>query len=479
MNKAPVIVWFRLDLRLGDHAALFAATDTGRPVIPLFTYADRDEDDRPFGGGSRAWLRRSLPALERELEKKASRLIFRRGSALETIPALVEETGATAVFWNERVEPAAREVSDRLSARLRDLGVERHLHPAPWLHMPGEIVTGQGTMYRVFTPFSKACFATDEPPPPLPVPRKWTSPSRWPESDTLEDLLPQRGSEPSPPAWTRPGSRGAALRLQHFLDGYLEDYPEARDRIDADGTSALSPHLHFGEMTAREIWHKVRGAVDGRSSPPKQKAAHAFLRQVLWREFAMLTLLENPEMGWRPIDRKFEDFGWREDAKGLKAWKEGQTGYPIVDAAMRELNETGWMHNRLRMVVASFLCKHLLVHWTEGERWFWEKLLDADHANNTFGWQWVAGCGLDAAPFIRVFNPILQGKRFDPEGAYVARWLPQLEPLGPKSIHEPWAAPDMELRMAGLTLGDDYPEPIVDHRGARTRALMAFETMRS
>lgn len=479
MSEAPVIVWFRLDLRLGDHPALAAAVDSGRPVIPLFTYADDDEGDRPFGGGSRAWLRRSLPALEKELEKKGSRLILRSGPALKSIPALIEETGATAVFWNERVEPAARDVSEHLSMHLRDLGVERHLHPAPWLHAPGEIVTGQGTMYRVFTPFSRACFAADEPPTPLPVPRKWTSPSRWPASDKLEDLLPERASEPSPPEWTRPGSRGAALRLRQFLNDGLEDYPQTRDRIDEDGTSALSAHLHFGEISAREVWHEVRQSVDGRSSDRKRKAAYAFLRQILWREFAMLTLLENRDMGSRPIDRKFEDFAWRKDPKALNAWKEGRTGYPIVDAAMRELNETGWMHNRLRMVVASFLCKHLLIHWTEGECWFWEKLLDADHANNAFGWQWVAGCGLDAAPFIRVFNPILQGKRFDPDGGYVSRWLPQLEPLGAKYIHEPWAVSDMDLKLAGLTLGKDYPEPVVRHQDARTRALMAFETMRS
>lgn len=482
MPPPPVILWIRSDLRLADHPALRAAADSGRPLLPVFIVSPSvpsvDDADRPIGAGSRAWLRASLAALDHELRALGSRLILRRGPAAEALTALINQTGAESVFWNDRTEPDAPGVSSDLAARLRSHGLDVQVFPASWLRPPGEILSGQGTPYRVFTPFSRACFDAEEPPPPLPAPRKWTSPARWPASDPLGSLLPASGDEPRIPASLTPGFKGAHARLRAFIKSRLDDYPEARDRIDADGTSSLAPHLHFGELTAREIWYAVRTATAD-APPNRRKAAHAFLRQILWREFALLSLREHPDMATQPIQPRFADFGWRRDARALEAWKSGRTGYPIVDAAMRELAATGCMHNRLRMIVASFLCKHLLIHWSEGERWFWEKLLDADAANNAFGWQWVAGCGLDAAPFIRVFNPVLQGRKFDPEGAYVARWLPELAALGANLIHEPWRASPRDLQLAGIRLGETYPEPLVDHAAARTRALHAFESFRS
>lgn len=479
---APLILWFRSDLRLADHPALRAAVDAGRPIIPVFTVSPplppADDAARPLGAGSRAWLRASLAALSHELEARGSRLVLRRGPAAEALPLLIEQTGADTLLWNDRPEPAAARVSAEIAARLRSRALEVQVFPAAWLRLPGEIVSGQGTPYRVFTPYSRACFDAEEPPPPLPAPRTWTSPARWPASDSLAELLPAAPDEPRIPAALSPGFKGAHARLRAFIKSRLDDYPQARDRIDADGTSSLAPHLHFGEITAREVWHAVRSATAD-APPRRRKAAHAFLRQVLWREFAALSLLEHPAMATEPIQPRFADYGWRRDARALDAWKSARTGYPIVDAALRELAATGCMHNRLRMIVASFLCKHLLIHWSEGERWFWEKLLDADLANNAFGWQWIAGCGLDAAPFIRVFNPVLQGRKFDPEGRYLARWLPELAPLGPDLLHEPWKASPLDLQLAGVRLGHTYPDPIVDHAAARTRALHAFESFRS
>lgn len=477
MNSSPVIVWFRLDLRLGDHPALSSAAGEGRPILPVYIDAPGDEGSWAPGAGSRAWLRASLEALEGELRRKGSRLIVRSGPAVEAMARLAEETGAGAVAWNERFEPAAPEVSGGLRRFLESQGIEVRVFPASWLYGPNEILTGQGTPYRVFTPFSRACLAAGDPPPPLPAPRRWKSPETWPASESIDSLFAEEAGALKLPKEFAPGARGARRRLERFLGEGIADYAEARDRIDEEGTSGLAAHLHFGEISGREAWHAVSERTQG-AGPGASKNAWAFLRQLLWREFAALTLAEYPAMADEPIDESFRNFTWRRDARAFEAWKEGRTGYPLVDAAMRELAATGCMHNRLRMVTASFLSKHLLLPWTLGERWFWEKLLDADLANNAFGWQWVAGCGRDAAPFIRVFNPVAQGERFDPKGDYVRRWIPELAGLGAKWIHQPWAAPEKELAGAGIRLGRDYPEPIVNHREARERALMAFEGRR-
>jgi deoxyribodipyrimidine photo-lyase len=473
MTPPPVILWFRFDLRLADHPALSAAAASGRPVIPVFLDAPEDEGRWPLGKGSRVWLRCSLESLDAALRRRSSRLILRRGRATEVLPELAGDTGAAAVYWNERVEPAAIEVSTRLKRRLEQQGVEARGFPASTLYAPGEVVTAQGTSYRVFTPFSRACLALGDPPPPLPTPRRWLSPRAWPASDDPDRLFPEADGAPRIPKPLQPGTRGAWKRLDAFLSERVDAYPVARDRIDEDGASGIAPHLRFGEFSAREVWHAVRRATANAPST-RDRGAAGFLRQLLWREFAMMTLLSEPAMPEKPIHAQFANFPWRRDARGLAAWKAGRTGYPLVDAAMRELAATGCMHNRLRMVAASFLCKHLLLSWAEGEAWFWERLLDADLANNAFGWQWVAGCGLDAAPFIRVFNPVAQGERFDPEGRYIVKWIPELESLHPKHRHAPWTAPS-DFFFSG---GHGYARPIVDHRDARVRALAAFEAVR-
>jgi deoxyribodipyrimidine photo-lyase len=436
----PAIVWLRDDLRLADNPALTAAAERGEPVVLLYLLEEGDEAIRALGAASRWWLHHSLSALA---ESTNAHLVLKRGRAEQVIPALVAETGATAVHWNRRYS-AAREIDARLKSQLRDSGVEAHSHHANLLFEPGTILTAEGTPYRVFTPFWRACSALPVR-EPLPVPAvTWGTA----ESDSLDEwaLLPTRPDWAAGlrAEWT-PGEVGARARLQTFLATGLPLY-HRRDEPAIAATSRLSPHLRFGELSPFQIWHAASG---GHANAAK------FLSEVGWREFSWNILFHSPHLATENYRPAFNAFPWTEaDPEELEAWRHGRTGVPLVDAGMRELWTTGYMHNRVRMVVASFLTKNLLIDWRVGEQWFWDTLVDADAANNPASWQWVAGSGADAAPYFRVFNPQLQAAKFDPQNEYVGRWVPEFDSA-------------------------DYPQPIVDLGESRRRALAAYDQVKA
>jgi len=462
----PVLVWFRQDLRLSDNPAMAAAVERGGPVIPVFVWAPEEEGAWPPGAASRWWLNRSLAALNAELEKRGSRLIVRSGPTAAALSRLVAESGASAVFWNRRYEPAAVARDRELKSMLRARGLAAESFHGNLLFEPWTIRNSAGQPFRVFTAFWRACLIKSVAPASKDAPRKLPSPENWPHSLELSAL----GLEPAVDwaaglreVW-QPGESGARRQLERFRKEALEEYQVGRDRPGVVGTSRLSPHLHFGEISPGQVWRAL--------------SSEAYLRQIGWREFAYHLLFHNPESPQRALRPEFADFPWETDPKTLKAWRRGKTGYPLVDAGMRELWRTGWMHNRVRMVAASFLVKHLLIGWQEGAAWFWDTLVDADLANNTLGWQWVAGCGADAAPYFRIFNPVIQGEKFDPAGEYVRRWIPELAGLPDEWIHKPWKAPASILAEARVALGKTYPFPIVDHDQARARALAALATIK-
>jgi deoxyribodipyrimidine photo-lyase len=452
----PVIVWFRQDLRLSDNPALHAAAANGAPVLPLYVLDDTTPADCAWGGASRWWLHYSLLALDKSLK---GHLVLRRGDAAGIIKALAKETGAQAVLWNRCYEPVGSEQDRKLAEDLGEAGVAAETYNAALLHEPWDLKTKTGTPFRVFTPFWKSMRAlqVDE---PLAAPRL----SRFHEirSDAIESwaLLPTGLDWAKGFDWT-PGEKAAQAALYDFLDD-VNDYGRGRDLPAKDGTSRLSPHLHWGEISPRQVWHTVR-------APHQGEGSETFLKELGWREFCAQLLFHNPDLPEKPLDKRFEQFHWRKSAKDFQAWTRGQTGIPIVDAGMRQLWQTGWMHNRVRMIVASFLIKHLGIHWREGERWFWDTLVDANLANNSANWQWVAGCGADAAPFFRIFNPVLQGNKFDPGGAYVRHFVPELKKVPDKYIHCPWEAPQPPA---------NYPAPIVDLAAGRDRALKAFRALK-
>ncbi|WP_026318814.1 cryptochrome/photolyase family protein [Amorphus coralli] len=479
----PVIVWFRDDLRLADNPALAAAIDAEAPIVPVFIRETAPDALRALGGAADWWLHGSLEALSASLEKHGLRLILRAGDARTEIGALVNETGASSVFWNRRYHPAARDVDADIKASLAKNGIETKSFNGSLLIEPWEIQTGDGSYYRVYSPFARAARQKLGSVDPLPAPEgKLSAPDSWPESDKLSDW----SLRPSRPDWAgglretwEPGEAAAREALEAFLDERLETYKSKRDFAAIDTTSRLSPRLRFGEVSPRTIWRAASHVIeDGRTSTGRTQSAEKFLSEVLWREFSYHLLYHLPPLEQENVQQKFDDFPWRTSDDPLKAWQSGRTGYPIVDAGMRQLWQTGWLHNRIRMVVASFLTKHLLIHWRDGEAWFWDTLVDADAANNPASWQWVAGSGADAAPYFRIFNPILQGKKFDPDGAYVRAWVPELAELPDSHIHEPWSAPSSVLEKAGVTLGKTYPDPIVDHSDARKRALSAYDRIK-
>ena len=479
MNK-PALLWLRLDLRLADNPALEAALKRGGPIVPVFIWSPGEEAPWPPGGASRWWLHQSLRSLDARLREAGSRLIIRRGPALESLRALIKSTGASAVFWNRCYEPAAIALDARLTDSLRRDGLSVETFNGALLHEPWAVQNKSGKPYQVFTPFWKQCLACSDPATPLPAPKNIPAPARWPKSLALDDLE----LEPSinwaggiRASW-QPGETGAAARLHGFLTEAFDNYSEHRNRPDVTGTSRLSPHLHFGEISPRQIWHRLRQTAANGKRPSAGWRGSQFLAELGWREFAHHLLYHFPHTTTTALRSEFNEFPWRKKAAWLTAWQNGRTGYPIVDAGMRELWTTGWMHNRVRMIVASFLVKDLLISWREGARWFWDTLVDADLAQNTLGWQWTAGCGADAAPYFRVFNPTLQGEKFDLRGDYVRRWCPELSRLPGAWIHRPHEAPPGVVATAGLILGRDYPRPIVSHAIAREVALNAWGQIR-
>jgi deoxyribodipyrimidine photo-lyase len=461
------IVWFRNDLRLADNPALIAALGSGAAVLPVYVLDEETEGLRPPGAAARWWLHHSLQALDASLRKLGARLILRRGPAERVITELAADCGATAIYWNRLYDRAARDRDARLKRSLAGRGVVAESLKASLLFEPWEVTTQAGQPFKVFTPFWRACRTLASSHTTLPAPANLPAPARWPVSDRLADwrLLP------TAPDWAgglracwTPGEAAAAEQLSAFLDGTLARYREARDLPAVEGTSRLSPHLAFGEIGPRQIWHAA--TMLGPSA-----AADKFLAELGWREFAYHLMFHFGDLAQRSFRPEFDAFPWQEAADARDAWCRGRTGYPIVDAGMRELWTTGWMHNRVRMITASFLTKDLLVDWRSGERWFWDTLVDADPASNATGWQWVAGCGADAAPYFRVFNPVLQGEKFDPAGDYVRRWVPELASLPAATIHRPWTA-------ARPPSPDVYPARLVDHAAARERALAAFRTLK-
>ncbi len=473
------LVWFRQDLRLADNPALYHAVERGGAVVPVFVWAPEEEGDWPPGAAQRWWLHHALQALDADLRARGARLILRRGPTLDALRAVIEATGADAVYWNERYEPALRRRDAHLVEALGAQGFETAAFPGRLLHDPDAVETTSGGPYHVFTPFWNKLRQALDVPDPLPAPRLGASKAPAARPATLDldalRLLPKIDWAGGLRATWTPGEKAAQKRLRRFVDERMLDYEERRDRPDLDATSALSPRLHHGEISPRQVWHATTGWI--RNGVMKE-AAWAYLRQIAWREFSYHLLYHYPATPTQPLKDKFEDFGWKDDEAALERWQQGRTGYPIVDAGMRQLWRIGWMHNRVRMIVASFLTKDLLIPWQAGARWFWDTLVDADLANNTMGWQWSAGCGADAQPFFRIFNPVTQGRRYDPDGAYVRQWVPELKDLPDPYLHRPWDAPADVLADAGVVPGETYPEPMVNHRAARDRAMAAYQAIR-
>ncbi len=468
------IVWFRRDLRIADNPALLAAIRDCDHLIPLFIHAPDEEAPWSPGGASRWWLHRSLEALDRQLRALGTQLIIRSGGSREILERLVAEHGVTRLYWNRLYDPATIERDKAIKRWASDADLETGSFNAALLNEPWELKTGKGGPYRVFTPYWKACQQR-------PVAEPSPSPKQLPplpdglSGEAVDDL----GLRPDIPwdtglleTW-QPGERGAERQLARFVEVAVDHYKKERDLPDREGTSRLSPHLHFGEIGPRQALRTIRNCGDS--------ADHeAYVRELYWREFSHHLLYHFPDTPVQALDPRFRAFPWTQDPeKNLHRWQRGGTGIPIVDAGMRELWHTGWMHNRVRMIVASLLTKNLLIPWQQGAAWFWDTLVDADLANNTLGWQWTAGCGADAAPYFRIFNPVLQGERFDSKGKYVRRWVPELAGLPDKWLHKPWEAPAEILAAAGIRLGEDYPEPIVDLKSSRKQALSVWDEVKA
>ena len=470
-NLHPVLVWFRLDLRLADNPALAAAVESGKPVIAVYIHDPASEGSWVAGGASRWWLHQALLDLAAQLKKVGSRLVIRSGESLPELRRLIEASGADQVIWNRRYEPLMERRDTVIKAALREAGVTAESHNGNLLHDPLRIRNSTGQPFQVFTPFWKYCCSQPEIGAPLRAPEVLLPPARYPTSLPLEalQLQPNLNWHKTIERCWEPTRAGAMKRLDGFVTGSLSAYAERRDHPDADGTSRLSPYLHFGQISPREIHHSVQTSPRAGTS-----SADKFFAEVGWREFAHHLLHHFPGTPERPLRPEFEKFSWVEDPRLLRAWQKGQTGYPLVDAGMRQLWQTGWQHNRVRMIAASVLVKHFLQPWQAGAEWFWDTLVDADLASNTLGWQWVAGCGADAAPYFRIFNPVLQGEKFDPDGHYVRKFVPELAKLPAKWIHRPWEAPDNVLLAAGVVLDQTYPRPLIGLAEGRGRALAAF-----
>lgn len=479
----PAIVWFRQDLRLKDNPALAAAIGRGGPVVALYVLDNGGEGRWPAGGASRWWLHHSLASLDDSLRERGSRLVLARGDSKEVVPRIARSIGAGEVYWNRRHEPAACARDRLLAASLRENGLECRDFNSALLFEPQSVANRSGGPFQVFTPYWRHCLELPvEAPYPF-APGSIAAPKAWPDSLGLQELglLPAvKWDEGLASAW-QPGEKSAAARLRQFVSRKMENYDTDRDVPEVDGTSMLSPCLHHGELGPRQIWAAVRSLSRESGVFPPSNGARVFLSELGWREFAYHLLHHFPRTPEEPLRPDFARFPWAADPGGRKlaAWQKGLTGYPIVDAGMRQLWHMGWMHNRVRMIAASFLVKHLRLPWIEGARWFWDTLVDADLASNTLGWQWTAGCGADAAPYFRIFAPVRQGQRFDSRGVYIRKWIPELSKVPDAYIHNPWEAPELVMEAAGVRLGSTYPRPIVDHARARNEALAAFKSLRS
>jgi deoxyribodipyrimidine photo-lyase len=480
-NLPPALVWLRDDLRLDDNPALVAAANDG-PVVALFVLDDSGKSGRPFGGASRWWLHHSLNDLTKNFGAHGVTLILRKGNPELIVPQLAQEIGAKSVHWNRRYYAWSKPLDADIKQFLIEQGVKVESHKGNVLTEPWEIKTGGGTYFKVFTPFFRAAtpacdawasFALD-------IPKMSGFEATGIQTDALEDwqLLPTK------PDWSgglagmwKPGAEGAKTNLDKFLAAGLKGYKDNRNAPSVVGTSRLSPHIKFGEISIRRVWNGARARMA--EAPELASDGQTFLSELGWREFSTQLIYhyeDFPDQSWKP---EFRSFPWKADDVALAAWQKGMTGYPIVDAGMRELYTTGWMHNRVRMIVASLLVKHFLQDWRAGEAWFWDTLVDADIANNSAGWQWVAGSGADASPYFRIFNPMGQGEKFDAQGKYVRKWVPEIARLPDSLIHRPFDAPREILQSAGIVLGQTYPRPIIDHATGRQRALDTLASLKN
>ncbi len=473
-EKKPIIVWFRQDLRLTDNPALHAAVKSGAPILPLYVVDEDSGEEWRMGGASRWWLHHSLKSLSNALD---NRLVLKKGDPATIIKNMIESEGVAAVYWNRVYEPQHIARDTELKRSLSEGGIPVKSFNGSLLFDPPNTNKPDGTPYRVFTPFyRRGCLQNGiTPRQPLPEPTDLDLHS-YRHSDSLDalELIPKiRWYEEIESEWC-PGEVGAQNRLSAFLSDGISRYDEGRNRPDKSYVSRLSPHLHFGELSPNQAWYAV--SPDG-SAGDLSSDEDRFLSELGWREFSYNLLYNEPTLPKNNLQKKFDRFPWHKDLDALQRWQKGQTGYPIVDAGMRELWRTGYMHNRVRMIVGSFLVKNLLLHWHHGAEWFWDTLLDADLASNSASWQWIAGCGADAAPFFRIFNPVTQGKKFDPNGDYVRKYVPELASLPDKFIHNPWEMPAEIARESGVTIGSSYPQPVVDLKTSRERALAAFQSL--
>jgi len=477
-QNIPVIVWFRRDLRVADNPALHAAIQTRQPVIPLFIFDT--PAPKPIGAASQWWLHHALKELNEALLKCGNKLILRKGNSQQILTDIIKSTQANALFWNRRYVESEIEIDKQIKADLSSSKVQVESFNGSLLREPWEVKTGQGTYYKVYTPFWRT-LQKIEPArsAPLPSPKKILAPKKYPRSDAINSwtLTPKNPNwAKSFPEFWGPTLATSRKNLSHFLKNAVRDYETNRDYPAIHGTSKLSPYLAWGQISPLEIWHETHNFIASNSITQTQGLK--FLSQIAWREFSMHLLFYNPAMATKPLRSEFSQYPWRDNKENLQRWQQGKTGYPIVDAGMRQLWQTGWMHNRVRMICASFLIKHLLIPWQLGEEWFWDTLLDADLANNSAGWQWVAGCGADAAPYFRIFNPFGQGEKFDSDGAYVKTYVPEISTLPNKYIHQPWTAPSAVLEKHNIILDKTYPAPMIDHRFARERALEGYQKIK-
>ena len=468
---STAIVWFRQDLRLHDNPAFSEACQRNDVVIPVYIF---DEVTTPMGGAQRWWLHHSLTALDESLKQLGLDLCLRRGNPLDILEQLVRDHQVTTMYWNRCYEPAVIERDTLIKKMFKAQGVQVNTTNGSLLYEPWEIKNKSGHFFKVFTPFWRACLQ-------LSVIPETQMPNLAPQSMAVKsELLDDWALLPVKPNWARgfellwqPGEKGAQKKLQEFVSNHLGGYSTSRDLPAKNATSKLSPHLHFGEISPGQVFRVIEQV---KTHPGCDLTSiERFLAEIGWREFSYHLLYHFPSLPVANFKSDFDAFPWTVDPVVLKQWQEGKTGYPIVDAGMRELWCTGYMQNRVRMIVASFLTKHLLIDWRFGASWFLDTLLDADLASNSASWQWVAGCGADAAPYFRIFNPVLQGEKFDPDGEYIRQWIPELKTVAKKWIHSPWMAPREQL---GVCLGRDYPKPMVDHTTARNKALLQYQTIK-
>ena len=476
-EKTCTLVWLRHDLRLSDNPALYHAAYNKTPIIPVFIY-DPDAMDRDYGAAQKWWLHHALHSLRDNFKKHGVDLLVRQGNSGDILNDLISETGATSVTWNRSYEKWSIDRDSEIKEGLKDRGIEAESYQANVLFEPWTIKNGSGTHYKVFTPYYKKCMEgganIDD---PLPTPNSMVNASHSLNIGEISDFnfLPDiRWDQKMADHWDI-SEDGAWDRMRVFFKNGLDDYKDGRDCPSIDKTSKLSPYLRWGMISPRSIWHETNLYVEAHDASETQKKE--YLREVIWREFTHHLLYYYPDMRSKPLQDKFEYFPWKNYDRYLTQWQKGETGYPIVDAGMRQLWQTGWVHNRVRMIVGSLLVKHLLQPWQHGEDWFWDCLVDADPANNTAGWQWIGGCGADASPYFRIFNPITQGDKFNAHD-YVREFVPELKNIPDKYLFNPWEAPAGDLKMAGVELGKTYPEPLVTHKEGRERAMDAFQEMK-